>query len=85
MRIGVVCLSCHELFGLESRGPILVNSLCVCARLVGLLVVEFGCVDSVPCTLCVASCGRKNIYIYIYVIMHVQLQQVDLTHTYPYM
>ena len=41
MRIGVVCLSCHELFGLESRGPILVNSLCVCARLVGLLVVEF--------------------------------------------
>ena len=41
MRIGVVSLSCHELFGLESRGPIPVNSLCVCARPVGLLVVEF--------------------------------------------
>ena len=70
-RAGVVDLPCFSYLAMNrlrvdsgefSRVCSFVGCVCVCA--VGLLVVEFGCIDSVPCTLCVASCGRE-IYIYV--------------------
>ena len=63
-RAGVVNLPCFSYLAMNRMrfdSGIRVCARCVgCVCAVGLLVVEFGCIDSVLCTLCVASCGKKK-------------------------